>query len=104
VQNAAGNFVKASLESTSAAAAGTKMPPDFRVSITNATGKNAYPIATFTWLLIPVQSADPAKGKILKDFLTWMLDKGEPMAASLEYAPLPAEVARMVRKDIPQVH
>src|ERR1700680_3112412 len=76
VKNASGDFVKASLAGVSAAAAGaaTSMPDDFRVSITNAPGKPAYPISSFTWLLIPAQSKDPAKGKILADFLTWMTD------------------------------
>jgi phosphate transport system substrate-binding protein len=103
VQNAAGTFVKASLESTTAAAS-AKMPADFRVSITNAPGKNAYPIASFTWLLVPVQSKDAAKGKVLKDFLTWMLDKGEAMTAPLTYAPLPNSVSKMVRAEIQQIH
>jgi phosphate transport system substrate-binding protein len=103
VQNAAGAFVKASLESTTAAAAAAKMPADFRVSITNAPGKNAYPIASFTWLLVPVQSKDAVKGKVLKDFLSWMLDKGEPMTAQLTYAPLPAAVSKMVRAEIQQI-
>ena len=92
VQNSSKNFVKASLESTTAAAAGVKMPADFRVSITNPAGKNAYPIASFTWLLIPVQPKDAAKGKIIKDFLFWMLDKGQGMVSQLSYAPLPADV------------
>ena len=71
VKNSSGNFVKASLESvTAAAASAPKMPADFRVSITNAPGKDAYPISSFTWLLIPQQSKDAAKGKILSDFLT----------------------------------
>jgi phosphate transport system substrate-binding protein len=104
VQNAAGTFVKASLESTTAAAASAKMPADFRVSITNAPGKNAYPIASFTWLLVPVQSKDAAKGKVLKDFLSWMLDKGEAMTGQLTYAPLPTEVSKMVRAEIQQIH
>src|SRR5579863_1773132 len=70
VQNSAGSFVKASLDSvTAAAASAPKMPADFRVSITNAPGKDAYPIASFTWLLVPVPSKDPSKGKILADFL-----------------------------------
>jgi phosphate transport system substrate-binding protein len=103
VQNAAGAFVKASLESTTAAAAAAKMPADFRVSITNAPGKNAYPIASFTWLLVPVQSKDAVKGKVLKDFLSWMLDKGEPMTAQLTYAPLPTAVSKMVRAEIQQI-
>ena len=92
VQNSSKNFVKASLESTTAAAAGVKMPADFRVSITNPPGKNAYPIASFTWLLIRVEPKDPAKGKIIKDFLGWMLDKGEGMTQALSYAPLPNDV------------
>jgi len=105
VRNAAGNFVKASLESVTAAAASVKsMPADFRVSITNAPGKDAYPISSFTWLLIPVRSQDPAKGKILADFLTWMLDDGQKMTADLTYAPLPASVAQKVRAEIKQVH
>ena len=105
VQNATGNFVKASLESTTAAAASMKtMPPDFRVSITNPPGKDSYPIASFTWLLIPAHSKDPAKGKILTDFLTWMLDNGEGMAKDLNYAPLPASVAEKVRAKIKLIH
>ena len=105
VQNAAGNFVKASLESTTAAAASMKtMPPEFRVSITHPPGKDSYPIASFTWLLIPAHSKDPAKGKILTDFLTWMLDNGEGMAKDLNYAPLPASVAEKVRAKIKLIH
>ena len=103
VQNAAGSFVKASLDSTTAAAGSAKMPADFRVSITNPPGKNAYPIASFTWLLIPVDSKDAAKGKIIKDFLTWMLDKGQGMTQELTYAPLPPSVNKMVRKEIQQI-
>ena len=91
VQNSSHNFIKASLESTTAAAEGVKMPADFRVSITNPPGKNAYPIASFTWLLIPTNPADANKGKILKDFLFWMLDKGQTMTEALSYAPLPKD-------------
>ena len=80
------------------------MPADFRVSITNAPGKDAYPISSFTWLLIPQQSKDPAKGKILVDFLNWMLDQGESMTADLDYAPLPQSVSAKVRDTIKQVH
>src|SRR5580692_3862667 len=87
VRNSAGNFIKASLERVSAAAASSpKMPPDFRVSITNAPGKDAYPIASFTWLLIPAQSKDAAKGKILADFLNWMVTDGQKMTGPLSYA------------------
>ena len=84
VQNAAGSFVKASLESTTAAAASVKsMPADFRVSITNAPGKDAYPISSFTWLLVPAQWKDASKGKMMTDFLTWMLDQGQGMVRRL---------------------
>ena len=104
VQNSAGAFVKASLDGVTAAAASVKsMPADFRVSITNAPGKDAYPISSFTWLLIPVQSKDAAKGKILADFLTWMVDDGQKMTASLTYAPLPESVASKVKAEIKQV-
>ena len=92
MQNSSHNFIKASLESTTAAAVGVKMPDDFRVSITNPPGKNAYPIASFTWLLIPTNPADANKGKILKDYLFWMLDKGQTMTEALSYAPLPKDV------------
>jgi phosphate transport system substrate-binding protein len=104
MKNAAGNYVKASLDSVSAAAASVKnMPSDFRVSITNAPGKDAYPISSFTWLLIPAQSKDAAKGKILADFLDWMIDSGQKMTADLTYAPLPENVATKVKAEIKQV-
>jgi phosphate transport system substrate-binding protein len=104
VRNAAGSFVKASLDSVTAAAASVKtMPSDFRVSITNAPGKDAYPISSFTWLLIPTQAKDPAKGKILADFLNWMVDDGQKMTAQLTYAPLPESVAAKVKAEIKQV-
>lgn len=104
VKNAAGNFEKASLEGvTAAAASAPKMPPDFRVSITNAPGKDAYPISSFTWLLIPAQSKDPAKGKIIADFLNWMVTDGQTMVSALAYAPLPQGVAEKVKEAIKQV-
>jgi phosphate transport system substrate-binding protein len=104
VRNSAGAFVKASLEGvTAAAASAPKMPDDFRVSITNAPGKDAYPISSFTWLLIPAQSKDPAKGKILADFLNWMVADGQKMTAELSYAPLPENVAAKVKEAIKQV-
>jgi phosphate transport system substrate-binding protein len=105
VKNAAGSFVKASLESVTAAAASSpKMPPDFRVSITNAPGKDAYPISSFTWLLIPTPSKDPAKGKILADFLNWMVTDGQKMTGALSYAPLPESVVQKEKEAIKQVH
>ena len=104
VRNSAGAFVKASLEGvTAAAASAPKMPADFRVSITNAPGKDAYPISSFTWLLIPSQSKDPAKGKILADFLNWMVGEGQTMTTALAYAPLPENVAAKVKEAIKQV-
>jgi phosphate transport system substrate-binding protein len=104
VKNSAGNFVKASLETvTEAAASAPSMPADFRVSITNAPGKNAYPISSFTWLLIPAQSKDPAKGKILADFLNWMLTDGQKMTSALNYAPLPQNVVSQAEEAVKQV-
>jgi phosphate transport system substrate-binding protein len=106
VRNAAGSWVKASTDGVTAAAAADaqNMPADYRVSITNAPGADSYPISSFTWLLIPVQSDDPAKGKVLHDFLEWMLDHGESEAAGMTYAPLPAPVVASVRQTIDQVH
>jgi phosphate transport system substrate-binding protein len=105
VKNSAGSFVKASLEGVTAAAASSqKMPADFRVSITNAPGKDAYPISSFTWLLIPQQSKDAAKGKILADFLNWMVTDGQKMVAALSYAPLPDGVVQKEKEAIKQVH
>jgi phosphate transport system substrate-binding protein len=100
VKNAAGEFVKASLASTSAAAASAKIPPDYRVSITNAPGKDAYPIATFTWLLVPQKNPDATKQKALVDFLNWMVTDGQKMVEQLSYAPLPQVVAERVKKTI----
>ena len=103
VKNAAGEFVKADLQSTTQAAASVKnMPADFRVSLTNAPGKDAYPIASFTWLLVPTQFKDN-KGGIMKGFLTWMLDSGQGMTQQLTYAPLPKEVSDKVRATIAQI-
>jgi len=105
VKNAAGNFVKASLDGVTEAAASVKvMPADFRVSITNAPGKTAYPISSFTWLLIPEAAKDAKKGKILADFLDWMLTDGQKMTAQLSYAPLPAGVVEKVKVAVKKVH
>ncbi|MBM4193385.1 MAG: phosphate ABC transporter substrate-binding protein PstS [Gemmatimonadetes bacterium] len=102
VQNPAGEFVAASLSSVTAAASGAaaNMPADFRVSITNAPGKAAYPIASFTWLLIPTQQAEPAKQRAITDFLKWMLADGQKLAEPLGYAPLPKAV---VTKELQQL-
>jgi phosphate transport system substrate-binding protein len=105
IRNAAGNFVKASLDGVTEAAASVKdMPADFRVSITNAPGKTAYPISSFTWLLIPEQSKDANKGKIIVDFLNWMLIDGQKMTNQLSYAPLPANVVDKVKATVKQIH
>ena len=100
VQNKAGVFMKADLQNTSAAANGVKIPDDYRVSITNSPNKDAYPIATFTWLLIPKKPADASKGKVIKDFLDWMIDDGEKMVEQLHYAPLPDDLQARVKKTI----
>ncbi|MFY9854968.1 MAG: phosphate ABC transporter substrate-binding protein PstS [Terracidiphilus sp.] len=101
VKNADGKWIKASIASvTSAAASIKKMPADYRISITNAPGANSYPISSFTYLLIPVQSADPAKGKIIKDMLSWIVKSGEGETSALSYAPLPASLVEKELKSI----
>jgi phosphate transport system substrate-binding protein len=105
VKDASGDFVKASLASVSAAAAGAakSMPDDFRVSITNAPGKGAYPISSFTWLLIPAQIQDAAKREVIKDFLHWMLTTGQQDCEPLAYAKLPKEVVAKEDKAIAMI-
>jgi phosphate transport system substrate-binding protein len=102
VKNSSGEFIKASLVGVSAAAAGAakSMPEDFRVSITNPSGKDAYPISSFTWLLIPAQIQDPAKKAAIKDFLTWMLTSGQQFCEPLAYAKLPKEVVAKEQKAV----
>ena len=102
VRNSSGIFVKADLASVpaAAAAAAKQMPDDFRVSITNPAGKNAYPIASFTWLLIPASIKDAAKRKVIVDFLHWMLTEGQKDAEPLAYARLPKEVVAKEMKQI----
>jgi phosphate transport system substrate-binding protein len=106
VQNQAGKFVKATLESVTDAAAGAakSMPDDFRVSIVNAPGANAYPLSTFTWLLIPDSISDPGKKKAIVDFLHWMLTTGQSDAAQLSYAPLPKSVVTKEEAQIAKIH
>jgi phosphate transport system substrate-binding protein len=97
VKNASGNFVKASIDGVTEAAASVKqMPADYRISITNAPGANAYPISSFTYLLIPAKSADATKGKVLKDMLSWILKSGESEVSTLSYAPLPDALQQKV--------
>jgi phosphate transport system substrate-binding protein len=102
IRNAAGNFVKADATTVTEAAAGAakEMPADFRVSITNAPGKNAYPISSFTWLLIPDKIGDATKKKSITDFLAWMMTTGQGDAAGLDYAPLPQPVVAREQKQI----
>jgi phosphate transport system substrate-binding protein len=105
VKNSSGTFVKPSLAAVSAAAAGAakEMPDDFRVSITNAPGKAAYPISSFTWLLIPEKFSDASKRDALKGFLKWALDDGQNYAESLSYAKLPKEVVAKELKAINKI-
>ena len=101
VQNAAGNFVEPTLNSVSAAAASANLGPDtdFRVSITNAPGEAAYPIASFTWLLVRPENPDTAEARLIHDFLTWMISpEAQRMAADLHYAPLPMPVIELVQQ------
>lgn len=101
VKNPAGNYLKASIEGVTEAAASVKqMPADYRVSITNAPGKDAYPISSFSWMLIPVKAADANKGKVIKDLLSWIVNSGENEVSALSYAPLPKNVADKVLKSV----
>jgi phosphate transport system substrate-binding protein len=105
VKNASGNVVKADLASVTAAAAGAAkdMPADFRVSITNAPGKNAYPISSFTWLLIPEKFSDAAKRDAIKGFINWMLVDGQNEVEALSYAKLPKEVVAKEKQALAKV-
>ena len=103
VKNAAGEFVEPTIESVTAALATAEIPDDFRFSMTNAPGKDAYPIAGATWLLVYQQQKDPAKGKKLVDFLKWAAKDGEKMAKNLDYAPLPENVQERVLKQVNEI-
>ena len=103
VKNQAGKFVEATIESTTAAAAAASMPEDFRVSLTNAPGDQAYPIASFTWLLVYRDQANEAKGKALVRFLWWAIHDGQKYPGPLLYAPLPAPVVKQLEARIKQV-
>ncbi|HEX5773744.1 MAG TPA: phosphate ABC transporter substrate-binding protein PstS [Geomobilimonas sp.] len=102
LKNKSGQFVEPSIKSTSAAAAAAakQMPADYRISLVNQQGKDAYPIVGFTWLLVYEQQKDKVKGKKLVEFLEWSLHKGQKMASGLLYAPLPENVQKMVGKTI----
>ncbi|MDQ6771203.1 MAG: phosphate ABC transporter substrate-binding protein PstS [Gemmatimonadota bacterium] len=104
VKNKVGKFVIASVPAVTAAAAGvaTTLPSntDFRVSVVDAPGADSYPISSFTWIIVYQHQSDPVKGKKLVDFLNWALTAGEPEAPSLDYAPLPAEMAPKVKAKV----
>lgn len=103
IKNSAGKFVKPTLESITAAMATAQIPDDFRFSITNAPGENAYPIAGATWLLVYQQQKDATKGKKLVEFLKWAQKEGEKMAKDLDYAPLPEDLQQRVLKRIDEI-
>ncbi len=101
VKNASGNFIKASIEGVTDAAGSVKsMPADYRVSITNAPGVNAYPISSFTYLLIPANSANAGNRAVLKDLLSWIVKSGEGEVANLSYAPLPDSLQQKVLQTV----
>jgi phosphate transport system substrate-binding protein len=106
VKNTAGKFVEPSIESTTAAAAGAaaNMPGDFRVSLTNAPGEVAYPIASFTWLLVYKDQPDQIKGRLLTKFLWWAIHEGQKYPSDLLYAPLPAPVVKQIEAKIKQIN
>jgi phosphate transport system substrate-binding protein len=105
LKNKSGVFVEPSIHSTSSAAAAAvkHMPADYRISLVNQPGKDAYPIVGFTWLLVYEQQKDALKGKKLVEFLNWSLHKGQKMAAPMLYAPLPDSVLKMVEKTIKSI-
>ncbi|SRR5579871_1493198 len=105
MKNRSGKFVEPTLASTTAAANGAlrRMPKDFRMMITNASGEDVYPICGFTWLLINKSYTDSAKGKAITDFLKWYLESGEGMASDLYYAPLPESLVNKVKAQIDDV-
>jgi phosphate transport system substrate-binding protein len=105
VENHDGDWIKPSLGSVTAAAAGASadMPKDFRVSITNAPGKDSYPISSFTWMIVYVHQQDREKGVALKGFLHWMLHKGQADAGPMNYAPLPSAVVKMEEAQIKEI-
>ena len=103
LKNADGDFIEPTLKGVSAAAAGANLGPDsdFRVSITNAPGKDSYPISSFTWLLVQQQPRDSTKARLLHSFLLWMLEpEAQRMAADLHYAPLPVSVIELLQRKL----
>lgn len=106
VENPSGNFIKAELSSVTAAAAdaSSTMPDDFRVSLTNASGPNAYPISSYTWLLVPSRISDEQKRKAVTDFLAWMLGEGQDLAEPLDYSRLPRNVVEKEKRAISEIN
>jgi phosphate transport system substrate-binding protein len=106
VENASGRFVMADAASITAAAvaAVAAMPADFRISIVNAAGADAYPVSSFSWLLVPVSFGDPAKRAAMTEFLKWALTDGQKLAAPMNYAPVPEAVASRVIASLSQIH
>jgi phosphate transport system substrate-binding protein len=105
IRNQAGKFVEPTIESTTAAAASAAktMPADFRVSLTNPPGEKAYPIASFTWLLVYRDQSDAGKGRAMVKFLWWASHEGQKYAADLLYAPLPAEVVKQIEAKVKEI-
>ena len=105
VQNHTGEFVNPEVKSVTAAAAGAvpTMPKDFRVSITNSPGSGAYPISSFTWILLYESPEDKAKGRAMNDFMQWALTDGQKMAATLGYAPLPESLVPMELEQLSRI-
>jgi phosphate transport system substrate-binding protein len=102
VKNTAGNWITASIDGVTEAAASVKqMPADYRVSITNAPGANSYPISSFTYLLIPVKGTNPGNRTVMKDLVSWILKNGESQVSALSYAPLPDA---LVQKELKTVY
>jgi phosphate transport system substrate-binding protein len=104
IRNKSGAFIKADLKAVSEAAAGVAMPDDFRVSITDSPAKTAYPVTSFTWLLVPEEIKDKQKEKVITDFLKWMLGPGQKMTEALDFAQLPAPVIAKELKAVAKVH
>lgn len=105
LKNRAGNFVKPTLDNTSAAAAGAarNMPSDYRIMIVNQPGRNTYPIAGFTWLLVYKHQTNRAKGEALVNYLWWAIHQGQKYSKGLLYAPLPRQVVKMMEKTLKEI-
>ncbi|HTU02320.1 MAG TPA: hypothetical protein VMG58_10910, partial [Candidatus Sulfotelmatobacter sp.] len=105
IRNAAGKFIEPTIHSTTSAAAGAAkaMPGDFRVSLTNPPGDDAYPIASFTWLLVYKEQTDQVKGRALVKFLRWATQQGQKYTNDLLYAPLPPQVVKQIEAKIGQI-